>query len=405
MKGFIKLFFAFFTIFTHLQAQVEPGLLDEWSSFKQNLGEKGFSFNLNYTGEFLNSTGGFESGSAYINFLDITTETDLNALTGFNAGIFTFRALGKKGSSPNEYTGSAQGISNIEAPDLFRVYEVKLEKPFFNERLSIAAGLMDLNAEFDVKESSSLFINPSHGIGMDYAQSGANGPSIYPYTALGARIGLNLTENLNIKMAAYDGIPGKRDCPDEAGFYIDRNEGALIAFEAVTAYGSFEETEENFSRFGLGGWTYTSQVECEYNADIHADETHQSWGVYVFAEGKIASLPKPLYGFIRAGGANAEVNPYGYFAAGGLLMKGIFTDNMSDNFGIAFALAGAGSQYRNYASEQGTMAKKYELNIETTYSIGVMDFLEFQPDIQYVINPAGASENAFAYGMRFKMNL
>jgi porin len=406
MKGLFKYFFALPLFFTPLQAQTQQeGPLSEWSSFKQNLGDKGFSFNINYTGEFINSSGGIKTGSSYIHFLDITTETDLNALTGINAGVFTFRLLGKKGSSPNEYAGSAQGVSNIEAPDLFRLYEVKLENTFFNERLSVMAGLADLNAEFDVKETSAPFINPSHGIGIDYAQTGVNGPCIYPYTGLAARIGYNITDQVSFKVAAFDGVPGKRGCPEEAGLYLDNKEGALLAAEISMNKGAFEESEESFIHFGAGGWTYTSRLDCEYNADIHKGVKHSNWGTYLFAEGKIASLPNPLYGFIRAGAANAELNPYGYFAAGGLLMKGVFTDNQVDNIGLAFALAGAGSQYRNYALQQGTMAGKYELNIETTYSITVLDILEFQPDAQYVVNPADASSNAFALGMRFKLNL
>lgn len=401
MKGLFKCFLALPLFFTPLQAQTQQeGPLSGWSSFKQNLGDKGFSFNISYMGDFFNSTGGIEKGSAYINFLDITTETDITALTGLDAGLFTFRLLGKKGSSPNEYAGSAQGISNIEAPDLFRVYEVKLEKSFFGGRLSVMAGLADLNAEFDVKETSALFINPSHGIGMDYAQSGENGPSIYPYTGLAARLGYNVTDNINVKLAAFDGVPGKHDNPEEAGINLHKDEGALIAFEACMTNGSFDAAEESFNHFGVGGWAYSKRDDCEFSA-----ATDHNWGAYLFAEGKIAMLPAPLYGFIRAGAANAEINPYEYFAAGGLLIKGVFTDDMLDNFGLAFALAGAGSRYRNYALQQGTMAGKYELNIETTYSITVLDILEFQPDAQYIINPAGASSNAFAYGMRFKLNL
>jgi porin len=375
-----------------------------WTSFKQNLGAKGFNFSLNYTGDFYSQTGGIENGTAYIHFFDFSADLDINELTGFNAGTLTLRALGKSGGYPNEYAGTAQGISNIEAPDLFRLYEVKLEKTFFNGKLSLLGGIIDLNGEFDVKETSGMFINPSHGIGIDYSQSGAGGPSIYPYTALGFRMGLNLYDDFNIKLAVFDGVPGRRNYPDEAGVYIDEKEGALAALEADYSKGSFDETDEPFMRAGLGAWTYTSEFDCVYNPD-HAGKKHRSWGAYVFSEGKLFNAgTSPLYGFVRIGAANPELNPYGYFAAGGLLLKGVFTNDMNDNLGFALALAGTGSRYRNYALLEGTNVCEYELNIETTYSLSLFEFLELQPDLQYVIHPADAGRNALAMGLRTKLN-
>jgi porin len=51
----------------------------------------------------------------------------------------------------------------------------------------VKIGLYDLNSEFDVIEAAALFLNPSHGIGPDFAQSGRNGPSIFPVTSLAIR--------------------------------------------------------------------------------------------------------------------------------------------------------------------------------------------------------------------------
>lgn len=48
----------------------------------------------------------------------------------------------------------------------------------FDDKLSLLFGLYDLNSEFDTQETSSIFINPSHDIGAEYAQSGKNLPSI-----------------------------------------------------------------------------------------------------------------------------------------------------------------------------------------------------------------------------------
>ena len=51
-------------------------------------------------------------------------------------------------------------------------------------RARFKGGLVDINTTFDVQETAALFLNASHGIGPDLGDTGFNGPSDYPTTAL-----------------------------------------------------------------------------------------------------------------------------------------------------------------------------------------------------------------------------
>ena len=68
--------------------------------------------------------------------------------------------------------GSAQGISNIESVHALRLYELWMQWHGGANPGSVRVGLYDLNSEFDAIDTASLFMNPSHGIGADFAQSG-----------------------------------------------------------------------------------------------------------------------------------------------------------------------------------------------------------------------------------------
>lgn len=71
---------------------------------------------------------------------------------------------------------------------MVRLYEFWLQQKLFSGRLAVLVGLYDLNFELEVIPSAGLFLHSSFGIGPDFGLSGKNGPSIFPYTALGTRV-------------------------------------------------------------------------------------------------------------------------------------------------------------------------------------------------------------------------
>jgi porin len=90
-------------------------------------------------------------------------------------------------------------------------------------------GLYDLNSEFDKIEAAALFLNPSHGIGPDFSQSGRNGPSIFPITSLGLRGEYKPAEHWLIRAAVLDAVPGDPERPERTA--VKLGDGALAVLE------------------------------------------------------------------------------------------------------------------------------------------------------------------------------
>lgn len=87
------------------------------------------------------------------------------------------------GCVSNEAVGNAQIVGNIDAPAGIRPFEAYVAMRFGpGDGSLIKVGLIDLNSEFDVQGAGAFLINTSHGIGLDFSQSGINGPSIFPTT-------------------------------------------------------------------------------------------------------------------------------------------------------------------------------------------------------------------------------
>src|SRR5258706_5951936 len=104
--------------------------------------------------------------------------------------------MGLHGGQPDDFVGGAQGVSSITGPRSARLDEAWLQHNFLGNRLSLLGGRYDLNGEFYRLHSAALFLNSSFGMGPEFSQSGAAGPSGFPSTALAARVPYQATPQL-----------------------------------------------------------------------------------------------------------------------------------------------------------------------------------------------------------------
>ena len=139
----------------------------------------------NYVTEYFNDLdSGLGNGSELNMKLQFNATVALDYFSYFSntTGFLSFYM--NNGMSINDRIGSMQGVSNLDAPANFKLYELWLQKDMVDQQY-FRMGLMDLNAEFDVIQTAQFFVNPSHGIGYDFSQTGDNGPAIYPNTSFG----------------------------------------------------------------------------------------------------------------------------------------------------------------------------------------------------------------------------
>jgi porin len=351
-----------------------------------------------YTGEmWRNATGGAGIGDRYLDNLDITFDAHGGRLFGFDGLEIFGYLLYTNGHSIAELSNAAQGVSNIEATRALRLYELWAEWQLGAESNSLRFGLYDLNSEFDSIETAGLFINPSHGIGPDFSQSGENGPSIFPVTSLGVRA-LVTRGAWTFQAAALDAVPGDRDEPDRSGIYLSADEGALLV-------GEINYRGASGARIGAGYWQYTSDFAALDSSN--SSERRGNAGIYVLAETPMLFSSNDEGGlrlFVRTGIANDRINPIERYYGTGVVYTGLMDSRPADQLGFAIAVAELGDPYIEAQQLSGVMTAAREYDFELTYRFDVTDWLTLQSDVQYLRNPGmdPSLESAWAIGLRFE---
>lgn len=365
-------------VLTTLAAAIPTAFADEDAATSS-----AFEIEAAYTGEVWSNKGGLAEGERYLDNLGLSVTADLERLTGWRGATGHASILYNNGSSLSELTGDSLVVSNIEAGvEALRLYEAWIEAPVSSSS-TLKVGLYDLNSEFDVLESSALFIGSAHGIGMDIAQTGENGPSIFPITGLAARLDFNVSENLTFRVAVLEGVPGDPDDPASTVIDIDGDEGTLLI-------GEFALNTDK-SRVLLGAWGYSEEFE-----RFDGRGTAPSSGIYLRGERLLSEQDfGDVRGFARLGLATGDVNPYNAFVSGGLTLE----TAESGSLGIAIAYAGVSDRYR----DSGFSSAAGETVVELTYAYALTDWLELQPNLQFISNPSAdrSIDDAVTFGLRF----
>lgn len=70
------------------------------------------------------------------------------------------------------------------ATNTAQFYQAWVQKNFLDDHVSLLAGLYAIDSEFYGIETVDLFLQPPYGMANEIAQTGANGPPIFPLGAL-----------------------------------------------------------------------------------------------------------------------------------------------------------------------------------------------------------------------------
>ncbi len=348
---------------------------------------------------FANVRGGLETGTAVHHNVDLTCELDLDALAGFPDATLFLYGLGNGGDSPSELVGDLQTLSNIDTPETWLLYEAWLEQSLFDGRFSWKLGLYDVNSEFDATESGGLFLNSSHGVGPDFAQSGVAGPSIFPVTSLALRLRTQ-SERFYVQAVTLDAVPGHPEKSSGTHVRLSGDEGLLTMAE-LGLLGRERADDLPRGKLALGVWRYSEAVEAtEFAAGTPGgtSATHND-GVYVVGETTVGSGGLSLFG--RFGVADDRVNQLDAYVGFGGVLHGVFARRPEDQLGLAVAHAHTADAYR-----EAFLAESAETAVELTYRAPVGAWLVLQGDVQWIRNPGAdpTLDDALAFGLRLELS-
>ena len=160
--------------------------------------------------------------------LDAGATINAEKLFGWTGVKLGMEVMVHMGSKPNGIIASLQDVNNIEVTQsAARLYTLWAEGDLApGWRLRV--GLYDLNSEFYTTDASDQLTHPVFGVGAELAQTGLNGPSIFPNTAFGVRIKAQSDSGHYAQLAVLDGVPGDPDHPGRTVVRLSRRDGALV---------------------------------------------------------------------------------------------------------------------------------------------------------------------------------
>jgi porin len=398
MKSYLPLIMLFFlmnsVIFTQYHFAQSSNLVDsKLFPFQNKLLSYGIDLNATLIADYYSKlSGGIQNGYSFVDNIILDVSVDANQLTKINGLKLYISSLTISGGPFIENTGAIQGIGNISGMNQWKVYEAWVQQDIIDNEMSVLFGLYDLNSEFDFRESSGIFNNPSFGIGYDFAQSGEHGPSIFPHTSLALRFKFKASKSIELMTAVFDGVPGSLANEKEFEVKWNKEEGVLISTEVIITPAA-EEYGKDYSKISIGSWYYTSNFENVSNGK----KENGNFGVYISSEQFIlaeeSSYQQGLALFGRLGFAHSNFNISDYSILGGSNYIGLIPDRDEDIFGLAFRSIHLTDQFTS--SEY--LKSKFETIIELTYSLKLTNWMKVQPDLQYIFNPVFASKSDYAF--------
>ena len=380
---------------------------------------------LTYDGDVLgNLRGGARTGSTSVGnlHLRLTARGDSIGWVGTSAFL---DVLTIHGGHPSRLVGDAQGVSNIEGPAGTQIEELWLQHNFKGSSASLLAGIYDVNSEFYRLKAAGLFLNSAFGIGPEFAQSGVEGPSIFPRTSAGVRVEFKPAADTVVRAALMDGVPMVR--PDGSRAIFRDGDGLLAVTEValLTRMAATDSAHRNArerigrlsalpaydDKLALGLWHYSGRLADLSDTQPAGGPVLRSGtsGAYLIGErllvGRDGAPGRRLSAFAQIGYADPRTNRFASYVGAGLVASGRGLGGGSDELGVSIAHATNGSHYARAWRAQTSNLSDAETTIEVTYLSQLSKHLSIQPDVQYVMHPntRRSVPNAWVAQLRFEI--
>ena len=410
-------------------------LSGDWGGARARMSERGLSTDILYTGDVLaDASGGTSRGAKYMDNVDIRFKLDLGKFAGWRGATALLHVISDQGSGLNaHHVHSFMGVDNIEVnTNTAKLYQAWIKQRAFDGKLSALAGLYAVNSEFDVIESSQVLLHPAFGTAPVLAQSGRNGPSIFPTTSFGARVRYQPNPAVYAQMAALDGVPGDPNNPRGTHIRLERSDGAFLIAEVgfsprrvETAFapardrrsaepprGSEQQRRlRPISKVALGYWEYTARLDDLTDVNGEGNPIRRrSHGAYLLAEETLYQErqggQQGLAAFAGYGVAESNVNRVDCSLTAGLRYKGLLPGRDNDELALGLARAHSSAKFRRVLSmETGEPSATAETAVELTYRVQLRPWFAVQPVIQRIARPGfgASSSTAWIAGVRTKV--
>jgi porin len=378
----------------------------------------GIKFAATYIGETQgNVSGGLKQGAVYDGRLNLAVDVDLQKLAGlreltFHANMFQIHGDGLSRSNLQNF----MVVSGIEALPSTRLYEIWFEQKW-GDKLALRAGQLAADTEFINAKYADVFTNSSLGWPAITAVDLPSGGPSPPLAALGARLRANVTPNLTLAAAVFDGDaagpgPGDPQLRDNSGTNFRINDPPLVIGEVQYIWNGEKGDPGLDGKFKIGGWRhfgefsdqrFTAQGISLANpagsgmpANLSGDV-----GIYSVFEQKVYRVgnddDRGIGIFARVSSSPSDRNLIDRYADGGIEFIGLSDQRPKDKFGIAAGYAHVSSRAHALDMDflQSTAPsrplRRFESLVTAVYQYEVRSGWTLQPNFQYFLHPGGGA--------------
>ncbi len=380
----------------------------------------GIKFAATYIGEILgNVSGGLKQGAVYDGRLNLAVDVDFAKLArvqglSFHANMFQTHGDGLSRSYLDNYLVA----SGIEALPSTRLYEMWFEQKWGDkDRYDLRAGQLAADTEFINSKYTDVFTNASLGWPAITSINLPSGGPSPPLAALGARMRVNVNDNLTLIGAVFDGDaagpgPGDPQLRDNTGLNFRINDPPLVLGEAQFIWNGEKGDPGLAGKFKVGGWRHFGQfadqhftaqgisLASPFSSGMPANLSGD-FGIYSVFEQRlyrVGSDPDRGIGvFARVSSSPSDRNLIDLYADGGIELVGLSEQRQKDKFGISFGYAHVSShaQALDVDFQQlmgpGWPLRSFESLVTAVYQYEVRAGWTLQPNFQYFVHPGGGA--------------
>lgn len=362
---------------------------------RASLKAAGIELGYNYIGEYFNVVaGGVSNGSSFNGRLEQTLYLDLEKLSGWQGATLHAHVFGIHGKGPGvKRLGNVMSVSNVEALETVRLFELWIEQSLFDGFLSIRFGQLAADSEFFVSETAAQFFNGTFGWPGSTAANMLQGGPAYPLATPGIRVALKPSENVTLLGAIYNGSPAD---PDAADGQQDNRYGLNFRVQdppLVMAEAQFGYVAGLPGKLKIGAWREFSDF-ADKLTDARVDSNSGAYAVLDQGLWKDPASSSAINFLARISGAPERQNEISFYADAGLVFSGLIPGRPNDTIGLAAGYGRVSPRVRQRQRADGdAVIRDYDAVIELNYSAEILPGWSVSPDFHYIWHPGGGAEN------------
>lgn len=340
---------------------------------------------------------GFEGRLSYTGLLTVGAELDLEAagwIRGASVGAFALFIQGQDISS--ERIGDAGVVSNIAGEQSVRLFTAWYMHRWLDDRIRAKLGILAIDDDFLLLESSLLFVNSGFGLAQTIA---LNIPApVYPLGALGAMVRVRPAPEFALQFGIYDGNAGDESTNRHVGgLDLSGDQGATLLLEVDWQPSSAEV------RAALGGMLHLGQLPSQ----AASGEERGLAALYLMAEQQLLAVGAgALWGFTHVSVAvPSQLTVAAAHVDLGLTVGGGLWSRPDDRLGLAVAFTRFGRLHVEEERRMGRPGTADEWVFELTYELLLLPWISVQPTGQFITQTHFSARSALALGLRLTVSL